>query len=191
MLIISAGLSLFTFSQNDRLIPEAQTTKAAYEDLLKNPDNKEIQERYINDFPDNADAFKRVFHSPTFDQLYADSHLYVIKLVELSKNFPDKVGDKLIRLCIGLGKWDADAIAYIQHATMGYANSNYNDFVGLIKQLSNQDLNDLTTFLADVENHSAYEYYQDFMDRLETNSEAGLYDFFKSAKENRISQKDH
>ena len=191
ILMILVSFNLSTYSQTDKLINEAQIIKTAYDNLLKNPDNKELQKRYIVDFPDNADIFKQVFQSPTFDQLYMDSHLYILKLAELSKKFPDLVGDKLIRICIGLKKWDADAIGHIQHVTMGYANSNYSDFIGLIKKLNHKDLNTLATFLADVENHSAYGDYQDFMEKLKTNNETGLYDLFKKAKDIRISQKDH
>jgi hypothetical protein len=189
--IIVMSFNLSIFSQTDKLIPAAKAVKLAYDNLIKNPDNKEIQKRYIIDFPDNAEVFKQVFHSSTFDQLYEDSHLYIFKLAELSKNFPDFVGDKLIRLCIGLKKWDADAIGHIQHVTMGYANSNYYDFIGLIKKLNKQDLNTLVTFLADVENHSAYGDYQKFMDKLKSNNEAGLFDLFENAKETKNSQNDH
>lgn len=192
--LILLGLVIFNLtvnSQTGKLIPEAQTIKTDYENLLKNPDNNDLQKRYIKDFPDNADDFKRIFHSPSFDQLYMDSHLYIFKLAELSKNFPDLVGNKLIRLCIGLKKWDADAIGHIQHVTMGYSNSYYSDFIGLIKKINNVDLINLVTFLADVENHSTYGYYQDFMDKLKTNNEIELFDLFKKAKDTRISQKEH
>ncbi|RXQ91025.1 hypothetical protein EO244_13050 [Ancylomarina salipaludis] len=191
ILIFIVSFNLSTYSQTDKLLSESQTIKTSYDNLLKNLDNKEFQKRYIVDFPDNIEIFKKVFQSPTFDQLYMDSHLYIFKLAELSKNFSDLVGDKLIRLCIGLKKWDADAIGHIQHVTMGYANSNYSDFIGLIKKLNNQDLNTLVTFLADVENHSAYGDYQGFMNKLKTNMETELFDSFKKAKELRISQKDH
>ena len=191
ILIILVSFNLSTYSQTDKLLPETQIIKTAYDNLLKNPDNKELQERYIFDFPDNPEIFRKVFQSPTFDQLYMDSHIYIFKLAELSKKNPDLVGDKLIRLCIGLKKWDADAIGHIQHVTMGYSNSNYSAFIGLIKKLNNQDLNTLATFLADVENHSAYEDYQEFMDKLKTNKETGLFNLFKKAKDTRISQKDH
>jgi hypothetical protein len=191
ILIILVSINLTTYSQTDKLVPEAQTIKTAYDNLMKNPDNKDIQKKYVSVFPENADVFKQVFHSPTFDQLYMDSHLYIFKLAEFSKDYPDLVGDKLIKLCIGLKKWDADAIGHIQHVTMGYANLNCLDFIGLIKKLNKQDLNTLTTFLADVENHSAYDEYQNFMDKLKLNNETGLFDLFKKAKETRISQKDH
>ena len=194
IMLILLGLVIFNLtvsSQTDKLMPEAQTIKSDYENLLKNPDNKDLQKRYINDFPNSADDFKRIFHSPTFDQLYMDSHMYIFKLNELSKNYSDLVGEKLIGLCIGLKKWDADAIGHIQHTTIGYANANYSDFVRLIKKISLEDLNTLVTFLADVENHSAYGYYQDFMDKLKLNNETELFDLFKKAKEKRINQKDH
>jgi hypothetical protein len=189
--IIVMSFNLSTFSQTDKLVPAAKRVKQAYENLIKNPDNKETQKRYIIDFPENADVFKQVFQSSTFDQLYKDSHLYIFKLAELSENFPDLVGGKLIRLCIGFKKWDADAIGHIQHVTMGYANSNYSDFMGLIKKLNKQDLNTLVTFLADVENHSAYGDYQKFMDKLKSNNEAVLFDLFENAKETKNSQNDH
>jgi len=64
---MAMSYSLSTFSQTEELLPESKKVKAAYENLLMNPDNKEVQKRYINDFPDNAEVFKQVFHSPTFD----------------------------------------------------------------------------------------------------------------------------
>ena len=183
--------NLPTFSQTEKLLPESKKVKTAYDNLVQNPENKEIQKRYINDFPDNADIFKQVFHSPTFDQLYMDCHLYIFKLAELSKNFPGLVGDKLINLCVGLKKWDADAIGHVQHVTMKYANSNYPDFISLIRKLDNKNLNTLVTFLADVENHSVYGDYKDFMSKMKKNNETELTELFTKAKYKRISQKDH
>jgi len=189
MLMLSFHLTMY--SQTEKLIPESQTIQTAYDNLLKNPTDKDLQKRYIRVFPDNANLFQRVFQSPTFDQLYTDSYVYIIKFAELSTDNPDLVGTKLIKLCIGLKKWDADAIGYIQHVTMGFANSNYSDFIGLIKTLKKQDLKTLTTFLADVENHSAYGEYQEFLEKLKSNKETELSDLFKKAKETRIRQKDN
>jgi len=191
ILMLMLSIHLTMYSQTEKLIPESQTIKIAYDNLLKNPTDKDLQKRYISVFPDNADLFKHVFQSPTFDQLYKGSHLYIFKLAEISTDYPDLVGTKLIKLCIGLKKWDADAIGYIQHVTMEYANSNYSDFIGLIKTLKKQDLKTLTTFLADVENHSAYGEYQEFLEKLKSNKETELFDLFKSAKETRIRQKDN
>lgn len=189
MIVLSFNVP--AFSQADKLIPAAKAVKIAYDNLIKNPFNNDLQKKYIIDFPDNAEVFKQVFHSSTFDQLYGDSHLYIFKLAELSKNFPDFVGDKLIRLCIGLKKWDADAIGDIQHVTMGYSNSNYSDFIRLVKKLNKQDLITLVTFLADVENHSAYVDYQKFMDKLKTNNESDLFELFENTKETRIIHNNH
>jgi hypothetical protein len=190
-LIILMSMSFASFSQTNNLIPKAQKIKAAYEDLLNDPENLELQLRYINDFPENADIFKQVFHSPKFDQLYSDSYIYIEKLSELSNTWPDIVGNKLITICIGLKSWDADAIGHIQHATMGFANLHYANFIEIIKSLNEQDLNTLVAFLADTENHSKYYDFQKFTNKLKQQNEVKLYELFKSAKEKRIEQKDH
>ena len=182
-------ITLSGFSQVD-LIPEAREVKIAFENLEKNPESSFYQEKYINVFPDNAVLFKKVFASPKFDQLY-DGHLYIFKLNELSQKYPDKIGYKLINLCVGLKEWDADAVGYIQHTTIEFANTRYTDFIPLAKKLSQKDLSTLIKFLADVENHSAYKAYQYLMDKLRQNGENDLLTQFKKAKEERMNQKDH
>jgi tetratricopeptide (TPR) repeat protein len=177
--------------QGNNLISEAREIATAYAQLQENPSSKELQKKYVDIFPDDADIFKKVFDPPTFDQLYSDSHLYIYKLADLSESYADEVGRKLVTLCVELKKWDADAIGYIQHVTIGYANSHYDNFMGIIKGLKQQDLGILATFLADVENHSAYTEYTDFQKKLETNGEQTVYDVFKKAKEDRIKRNDH
>lgn len=178
-------------TEGNKLIPEAQKIKTAFEQLDKEPDSKEIQKKYIEIFPDDSDIFKKVFDSPKFDQLYKDSHIFIFKLAELSESNPDEVGQKLVKLCIGFKKWDADAIGYVQHVTISYANSHYNNFMKIIKGLKQQNLVILATFLADVENHSAYKEYSIFQKKLEANGEQYLYNMFDNAKKDRISRKDH
>jgi hypothetical protein len=90
-----------------------------------------------------------------------------------------------------LKKWDADAIGNIQHVTIGYANSNYDAFIEIVSGLESQELNELAKFLADVENHSVYTEYTDFMSKLEQNGEQTVCNVFMKAKEDRISRKDH
>jgi hypothetical protein len=192
-ILIIILLSIYTigFSQTDELTLEAQKIKIAYEKLKQNPNSKELQKTYIEIFPENVEVFKKIFYPATFDQLYMDSHSYIFELGNLSTGFPILVGNKLVKLCVGLKKWDADAIGYVQHTTMEYANSNYSDFVKITHGLNKKDLNDLVTFLADVENHSAYRLYQDFMDKLKNHDETELFAQFKKAKEESISKKDH
>ena len=179
------------FSQTNKLNKESKKIKDVYENLIKNPNSEELQKKYIEVFPENVETFKEVFYPETFDQLYMDSRQYIFELGNLSKTFPDLVGNKLTNLCIGLKKWDADAIGYVQHTTMEFANTNYNDFVKITHGLNEKDLNDLVTFLADVENHSAYKPYQEFMDKLKNHNEVELLTKFKNAKEKRISKKNH
>lgn len=191
ILLILVSINVTAFSQTDILIPEAKKIRESYEKFMSNRDSKELQLEYIKSFPENADLFKKVFHPEKFDQLYKYSHDYIMNFSELSADYPILVGEKLIKLCIGLKKWDADAVGYIQHSTMEYANSNYSSFTKLIKELSSQDLGTLITFLADVENHTAYTEYKNLMEKFKLNNETEIFELFKSAKETRTDQKDH
>lgn len=188
LIIIFMCIYSLGFSQTNNLTDEARKVKNTYENLKRNPNSMELQKKYIEIFPENVETFKRVFCSETFDQLYKDNHSYISEFSRLSIDFSDLVGNKLIKLCVGIKKWEADAIGDIQHITMEYANSNYNDFV---KKTHLLNKNDLITFLADVENHSAYRLYQEFMGKLEEHNEPELFTKFKEAKEERISKKDH
>ncbi|MGE5458780.1 MAG: hypothetical protein ACM3RX_10535 [Methanococcaceae archaeon] len=190
LVVILFSITLSGFPQVEKLIPEAREIKIAFENLEKNPESSLYQEQYINDFPENAVIFKKVFAPAEFDQLY-DGHIYIFKFNELAQKYPDKIGHKLIVLCIGLKEWDADAIGYIQHTTIAYANTRYSDFISLARKLSQKDLSALIKFLADVENHSAYKEYQSLMDKLSQNGENGLLAQFKKAKEERMNQKNH
>ena len=99
--------------------------------------------------------------------------------------------NKLINLCIGLKKWDADAIGFIQQSTMDFAYSNFNDFLTIINTIKQKELTVLIKFLADVENHSSYEIYMDLMKKLKDNNRTELYSQFETAKNKRIKQKHH
>ena len=177
------------FSQNDKLIPEALVIKTAFDKLQHDPKSAELQKRYIDLFPDNSMIFKKIFCSPTFDQLYHNSYLYIDELKDLWDFYPDVIGFKLIRLCIGFKKWDVDAIGNIQSLTVDYANSHIDLFITKIKQLDNKEQNTLITFLADVENHSAYKIYQSLIDNLKNKNESDLVSRFEKAREKRKSEK--
>lgn len=179
------------FSQLKNLIPEAKEIKLAFENIEKNPGSSTYQVKYINVFPENASLFRKVFASPKFDQLYENSHLYIFKFLDLAQNYPDRIGEKLIKLCIGLKEWEADAVGHIQHITIEFANTRYPNFISLAKNLNQKELSTLIAFLADVENHSAYKAYQDLMDKLRQNSENTFLAQFNKAKEERMKQKDH
>ncbi len=189
ILIFVLNFNKTGFPQNNKLIPEALAIKTAYDKLQNDSKSLELQKTYIDLFPDNPEIFKKIFCSPTFDQLYENSQLYIFKLEDLWNNYPDLIGTKLIRLCIGFKKWDADAIGHIQHITVEYANVHIDLFVSKIKQLDNNEQNTLITFLADVENHSVYKDYQNLIDNLKKEKELELVSDFEKAREIRKSQK--
>ncbi len=150
----------------------------------------EVRKNYIEKFPDKAVMFREIFDSPP-DNLYSESHKYIFKLTELWESFPELVGNKLIRLCIEFKQLEADAIWYIQHITIQYANEKYDHFISLIKQLKEEDLKVLITFLADAENHDDYLYYKKIVNKLKTSGEHELAKEFEIARELRIKSNHH
>lgn len=176
-------------SQGNDLLTQAKEINITYEQLQKKPDSKELQKKFVDEFPEDVELFKQIYHPPTFDQLYSVSHLHIFKLAELSDTFPDEIGRKIVTLCVGLKEWDADAIGHVQHVTIGYANSHYDTFMEIISGLDVFELDLLATFLADVENHAVYSDYTDFLKKLEANGEQTVYDVFKRAKDDRIAGK--
>jgi len=150
----------------------------------------ELRENYIRKFPGDALMFRNIFDSPS-DHLYSESHKYIFKLSELWEISPKLVGKKLIRLCVELEEWEADAVGYIQHVTMQYANEKYSHFVTFIKQLNATDITTLITFLADVENHKDYLYYHQIITKLKTDGEHQIAKEFEIAREKRIKLNHH
>ncbi len=80
-------------------------------------------------------------------------------LPELAKNHDAEVGNLLVRLSKD-AHWEGDAPSYLQLATATYAGQHTKTFVSVIDQLSPSEQGNLITFLADVQNHSAYGEYQ-------------------------------
>ncbi|MEI6091765.1 MAG: hypothetical protein WCR42_15015 [bacterium] len=189
ILILVLSFNYSGYSQNDKLIPKALAIKIAFENLQKDSNSIELQKKYIDLFPDNEVIFKKIFASPTFDQLYMQSDSYIFKLSKIWDNDPVLIGAKLIRLCIGFKYWEADAIGYIQNISIDFANSHLPIFTKLVENLTSMEQDILITFLADVENHKAYECYQKLIDHLIEINQNDLADKFEKARTVRVKQK--
>jgi hypothetical protein len=189
ILILLLSFNYSGYSQNDKLIPEALAIKMAFDNLQKDSNSIELQKKYIDLFPDNEVIFKKVFASPNFDQLYMQSDLYIFKLSKIWDNDPELIGDKLIKLSIGFKYWDADAIGYIQHLSIDFANSHLSIFTKQVINLTSKEQDILITFLADVENHRVYKSYQKLIDQLIEINQNALADKFEKARIIRVKQK--
>lgn len=155
--------SVVSFAQN--LLPEASRVKEAYEKLFKDPFRQDFRKAYVMSFPSNSKIFLKVFHPKSFDQLYSVSYEYVDALQRCAASYP-KEG---ISKCVDIGKeliWDADAVSFLQKASVTLAAKYPTVFVEKYNTLHDDEKNKLITFYADVENHPAYTEYQELIDSM-------------------------
>lgn len=178
-------LPLSVRAQEKTLSPKAQELTQALAALRSEPADAIAQERYLKAFPHDYKGFLELFDLD--HELYDGSDDYIDVLPSLAKNHATKVG----KLLVGLSKdahAEADAPAYLQHATAAYGGQHTRIFGELLKQLPSQKQSQLITFLADVENHSGYPEYQVIIDRLKGLGEQDLASKFEEARKNREQQ---
>jgi hypothetical protein len=171
------------FSQ--KLIPEAQSVKIAFEKLGLNESDKNSKLRYIASFPSNAKTFIRVFNPKNFDQLYSNSYKYIEAFEHCATDFPTEVINK----CIDIGKelvWDADAVGDLQQLSVSLAAKYPNVFIKKYNTLSSNEQDKLILFYADVENHDDYKNYQNLIDRMKKNGDYAVSRKLEVARVQRI-----
>jgi hypothetical protein len=157
---------------------------AALAELRKAPDHRTAQMRYLEAFPKTYKEYLQFFD---LGQPLADGHEYVDAISPLAENYELPVGTILVNLSQD-AHYDADAPAYLQNATAEYAAHHTKTFVSLLKRLPSANEANLITFLADVENHSAYPQYQLIVDHLKALGETALADKFELARTKRKRQ---
>lgn len=185
LILVVLHFSIYGQNTDDTLKKYSLKLSIAFTDLEHYPNSLEVQQNYIRMFPDNEASFRKVFHSPP-DYLYSESHEYISILSKLWDDSPELVGHKIIRLCIELKEWEADAIGYLQKTTMQFANDQYETFVSILKTSKQEENVALIRFLADVKNHSKYTYYQNFISKLKANNEDQIALAFEAERAMRI-----
>jgi hypothetical protein len=194
MHFLIAFLLLFCVGEPARveLIPpltaESRTVKQAFSALNVKPSSKQAQLAYLRAFPNTKAAFLRVFMDvPNFGQLYNESHEYIAALQRISKAYPQEV----LRKCFAVGKdltWDADAVGYLQHATVEIGVASPRTFAEEARKLTAPEQLKLFRFLADVESHRDYIHYPLLMKRLTETGASDLAAKLRRAKERRIKE---
>jgi hypothetical protein len=176
-------------NQQKPLSPKAQSLKQALEALQANPDNVNVQKRYLEKFPKDFASFMKLFAPTDFSQLY-DGAEYIFILRELIPNHPIAVGEMLV----GLGKdarWDADAPSYLQMVTAEFAASETPTFVKILRRYPGRDVSALVRYLADAEDHAVCKEYSLITKNLRQLGEEELAKLFEQAKSERMKRKDH
>jgi len=184
LIILSITSHKTAYNQEKQLSIDAKIIKDAYDMLIREPNCKKNQIDYINKFPDNWNKFIKIFHPEDFNELYDKSHYYIWMLDTLSNEYPNEIGTLLIKLS-RKAKWDADAPGYIQHTLANFGASKTKLFMKILLKEKQENLNNIITFLADVENHNAYTEYQQIIENVLKLGNKELGNKFITAKQKR------
>jgi len=172
-------------SANQSTMPNgAEQLTQALAQLQRAPDDRKVQERYLDAFPQTYKSFLELFD---FNHPLYDGHEYVETLYSLVGSHELEVGRLLVQLSKD-AHYDADAPSYLQNATATFGSQHIEIFLALLKQLPVGEQANLITFLADVENHQAYPEYQLIIDHLKALDERSFARKFVAARAKRSRQ---
>jgi hypothetical protein len=147
------------------LLPASEKVKVAYELLITDSQNANLQRNYIEAFPADTRTFLSVFQSDSFDQLDIGSYEYLMALRWCAGKLPEEVLTK----CIAIGKnlvWNADAVNFLQHISIELGGLYPLAFVAKYNELTRKEQTSLINFYADVEAIDDYPEYQQLIGKL-------------------------
>jgi hypothetical protein len=172
-------------SANEKIGADAaKQLMRALSQVQKTPDDRKVQERYLEAFPQTYPSFLELFdlNHPLYD-----GHEYVETLYSLAESHELDVGRLLVRLSKD-AHYEADAPSYLQNSTVTFGSQHTKTFLALLKQLPVGKQANLITFLADVENHQAYPEYQLIIDHSKALDERSFVRKFEAARAKRSRQ---
>jgi hypothetical protein len=171
--LTSILLFFFTALNSQKLIPDADKIKAAFDKLYADTNNRKLQAEYVAVFPSDTGIFINVFQTIAPDRLYSGYYKYLQAFKMCATSFPKDVIDK----CISIGKnlaWDADAIGQLQTISVSIATKHLTEFIAQFNSLTQREQDHLLNFYADVENHTAFLDYQLLIDQLKLNGQTNI-----------------
>ena len=172
-------------SANQKTVSDAaQQLTLALTQVKKAPDDRNVQERYLEAFPQTYKSFLELFD---LDHPLYDGRDYVETLYSLAGSHALEVGGLLVQLSKD-AHYGGDAPSYLQNATATFGSQHIEIFLALLKQLPAGKQAHLITFLADVENHQAYQEYQLIIDHLKALDEQTVARKFEAARSKRSRQ---
>ena len=169
------------------LLPSAKELRNAYKELLASNYSDLASLKYLNTFPSTTRSFLEIFTDKNFGQLYNDSYLYIEAFGKSAASNPQLALTKDLTIAKEL-VWDADAINYFQKTTVRLAIEFPKVFIVEYEKLSPEERDMLIVFLADVENHLAYEDYQLLIDTMKQLHKAEVVEKFERARRKRMKQ---
>jgi hypothetical protein len=149
-----------------------------------------LSARYLQAFPRTCSAFRKTFYGTNLDELYPkyEEHLSLLRKL-FARNRKE-----VISIWFGVAKdcaWEADALGMLQHQLAGYGASETQAFAAELLSFPPEERNSIIRFLADVENHDAYDEYKTIQANLKRAGSAVFEKEFAAAKKTRMAVLDH
>ena len=188
-LSLTFGAAVRVWAGEMPLSPQARELKSLLVSLKESPKDRVTQTQYLQKFPKDIGAFRRLFDASDFSELY-DGADYIFVLKQLAEDHPDVVGEILIGLSQNAPS-GADALSFLRQVTVEYGVKHTFIFAKILNKRSAKQSSALVRYLADVENHHAYPEYSQIITNLRKANEHALAKQFEASRTERTKRKGH
>jgi hypothetical protein len=146
------------------------------------------QKEYLQAFPHTCTTFKKSFYGKDLDELYPTHEQHLTLLQSLFGENPNEV----VTIWLGVATnctWEADALGYLQHQLAGFGATDTKAFAAALLAKPVGEQRSIVRFLADVENHEAYDEYKMIQRNLKRLGFGKLEKEFAAAKKERMKKR--
>jgi hypothetical protein len=188
-IIISIALLFITSQVLAAVSPMSAKLEKLRQSIESNP-TVSAKKEYLQAFPHTCSTFRKTFYGADLDELYPTHEQHLALLQSLFKENPKKI----ISIWLGVAtncSWDADALGYLQHQLAGFGATDTKAFAAALLTKPAAEQKSIIRFIADVENHEAYEEYKVIQKNLKNLGFGKLEKEFAAAKKERMSKRDH
>ncbi|HLQ24460.1 MAG TPA: hypothetical protein VK138_01120 [Acidiferrobacterales bacterium] len=182
-------LAFFAAAKDTALSDTAHKVRAAFLSLQSNPNNVKSWEEYLDLFPKTKSEFKQIFDPDDFSELYNNSHEYIFILNSAPEMKRKLVSEKVVSITKGGAPGCCDAWSALHSVAATYAIQDTSSFVSLLKKLKLPERQNVIKFIADQENHRAFEEYQIIINKLKELNENEIAKEFENARTLRMKAK--
>lgn len=160
---------------------DAKKIKEMYDIMQKVPDAAEVHQRYIKAFPSNRDVFMEVFNSPQKDQLYDQSHGYIMGMKQAATSYPDQVLAKCLIIAADMKAWSNGSADDLQNVIYDVAFNNIDTFIVIVGNLQKSTIFNAANFLAAHTNDTINPKFKELIALLEQRNQKRLLKLFHRA----------
>ncbi|MEZ5015542.1 MAG: hypothetical protein R2800_00695 [Flavipsychrobacter sp.] len=162
-----------------QLSEESIRLKKVFTKYQEVKDAPEWHLRLIDAFPNNKDVFMDMFNAPEKDQLYHDSHDYMMAFKHSSNSYPDMALHKSLSISTELLTWSAGPVDDLQETIYHIALHNADTFIQTISLYNKKAIADIAHFLTSSQSGKLHPDYSKLIALLEVKEQKRLAKIFR------------